>query len=380
MKTQITFLCILISISSLFAGQRIYVSSYAKGKDAKAIHVVDMDLKTGALTFVSSEASGENPSFLAQHPNGKILYAVNQIDSGTISSFSIDANSGSLSLLNRYSTKGSIPCHLGIDPSAQLIAVANYMSGSVASFKLKENGELSPLSSFTQHYGSSVHQRQRSAHAHSINYSKDGKFAYSADLGNDKLMVYSVDTQGGKLIPMPTYSLSLPPGSGPRHIAFNSDETQLFILNELSSMLSSFKVIGQNQFELVGHYKTIQENQTKNLSTAEVFVHPNDQYVYASNRGNYNSITVFKIHDGARLEKIQTISAEGKTPRNFALSPDGKWLLAGLQNSNNIRVFKLDPQTGKLSKTEHSLALPKPVCIIFSNTKQKSKTLVNTKN
>jgi len=372
MKKTLALCCILFYLFSLQADSyKIFVGSYTKEDEAKGIYVVELDRSSGALNLISTETSGPMPSFLAIHPNGTSLYAVNEINQfkgltgGMISAFSIDAKTNSLTLLNRYSTMGGAPCHLNVDPTGKMIGVANYSGGSVIAYVIKENGALGACSSFHQHYGSSVHARQKSAHAHSFDFSADGKFAYVADLGLDQVFVYSVNADRGELIPQAQSNLRLPAGYGPRHIAFNPKSERLFVLNELSCMLSDFKVTQFDRFESLGHHSTLPDGYEGEKSTAEVQVHPNGHVVYASNRG-HNSIAVFNIESSGQLKKIQTISVEGKTPRNFCLSPDGKWLIVAHQDSNSLRAFEVKPN-GELLLTEQTLSVFKPVCLVFKN-------------
>ena len=248
-----------------------------------------------------------------------------------------------------------------------MAVVANYGGGSVAAFPLQPDGSLGARSDLEQHAGKSVNaKRQEAPHAHGVTFSRDGLHLVVPDLGIDRVKVYAVDAAKASLTPRPAADLSLAPGSGPRHAAFSRDGRQLYVINEL------FSTITVADFD--SHTGGLRATQTLSTlptgysglsTTAEIVVHPSDWYVYGSNRG-HDSIAVFRRNPktGA-LAWVGVTPTGGKTPRNFAVTPDGAWLIAANQDSDTLTVFAIDQASGRLSATGHSLSLPRPVCVAF---------------
>ena len=349
----------------------VYVGTYTGG-ESKGIYQFELDLKTGKATAPTLAAEVSNPSFLAIHPNGKNLYAVGELSDfegkkgGAVSAFSIDKKSGKLKLLNQESSVGAGPCHLVVDGTGKYVLVANYGGGSVAVLPIDDNGKVAQASSFIQHEGSSVNpQRQKAPHAHSINLDKANRFAFAADLGLDKVLVYKFDAAEGKLISNDPAFASVSPGAGPRHFAFHPGGKFAYVINEIHLTVTAFEYDSQR-----GELKTLQTTSTlpkgakgDNFSTAEVQVHPSGRFLYGSNRG-HNSIAVFSIDQNTgKLTHVGNESTQGETPRNFAIDPTGGYLLAENQGSGTIVIFKIDPETGELSDTGTVVEVPSPVCI-----------------
>ncbi len=340
----------------------LYVGTYTKKEGSKGIYRFGFNTETGALSSGELVAEAKNPSFLAIHPNRKFLYSVNEVDgSGGASAYAI-TQQGKLMPLNQQPSKGAGACHLTVDPAGKYVLVANYGAGNISALPIQPDGSLGEATGFVQHTGSGPNQRRQEApHAHSI-YTQDG-FVYACDLGTDQVLVYRLDAAKGTLAPSDPPFAKVPPGSGPRHLAFHGGYA--YVINE---MLNTVTVFQHNErsgaLEPLQNITTLPEGVTGNSSTAEIFVHPNGKFVYGSNRG-HDSIAVFAIGEGGRLTAVAHTSTQGKSPRNFALDPSGRWLIAANQDTNNMVVFKVDASTGKLTPAGHSAQLGAPVCVTF---------------
>ena len=348
----------------------VYVGTYTRGTKSKGIYVYRLDLASGVLTPVGTAAGAENPSFLAIRPDGRFLYSVSETGkfqgqpSGAVAAFAIDARTGQLRLLNQQPSAGSGPCHLVVDRWGKNVLVANYGSGSVGVLPIQQDGRLAPPSSAIQHQGSSAHpQRQRGPHAHSVNLDPANRFAFVADLGLDKVLIYRFDADRGSLTPHEPPSISLKPGAGPRHLAFHPNGRFAYVINEIDSTLTAMQYRADaGQLAALQTLSTLPEPVEGN-TTADVHVHPSGRFLYGSNRG-HESIAIFAIDgESGQLTAMGHASTRGRTPRNFALDPTGQYLLAENQASNTIVVFRIDPQTGKLSPTGQVVEVPAPVCI-----------------
>src|SRR5438105_1360845 len=205
----------------------LYVGTYT-GKDSKGIYRFDFDPATGKLTGKAVAVEIGNPSFLAIHPNKKFLYAVGESGdfegkkTGAVNAFKIDPATGDLKLLNQQASEGAGPCHLVVDKAGKNVLVANYGAGTAAVLPIDADGKLGKASCTVKHEGTGGNpKRQDSPHAHSINLDAANKFAFCADLGIDKIMIYRFDADKGKIAKNDPAFVELAAGAGPRHFAFH---------------------------------------------------------------------------------------------------------------------------------------------------------------
>ena len=339
-----------------------FIGTYTSGS-AEGIYRSELDAENGRMSNPTLVATMTNPSFLCLHPTLAVVYAVSEVAEGEqqISAFSI--SDGKLELLSSHSTTGSGPCYVSTDQTGRYVLVANYGSGSVCSFSTTKSGALNKIVSRQQHTGSSIHpNRQQGPHAHCITVDPSNRFVCVVDLGLDQVIVYRL-TQDGQLKNHSVFACT--PGHGPRHIAFHPDGKHAFVIHELTCQISCCSW-DQTSGELkeIHQVSTLPEDLKAGFSTAEILVHPNGKFVYGSNRG-HDTIAVFEFSD-SKLTRIQNISTQGKTPRNFRIDPTGRFLLAENQNSDSIHSFSLDAVTGKLTPTGESIKIGSPVCIKFA--------------
>lgn len=351
----------------------VYVGTYT-AKDSKGIYAYRFDAVSGETSPVGLVAATENPSFLAVHPSGRFLYAVNETDkfngkpTGAVSAFSIDRKTGKLKLLNQVSSLGQGPAHLSVDKSGRYVLVANYDGGSAAVFPIGKDGRLGEASAFVQHTGSSVNrERQASPHAHEIVVSNDNRYALVADLGLDELLVYKFDAAQGSLTPNDPKFAKISPGAGPRHIAFHPDGRFVYLINEMQSSIDGFSYEAETgTLRLLQTLPTVPRGFTKNNDGAEIAIDSAGKFLYVSNRG-HDSIAVFGVDSrNGTLSPVEDIPSGGKTPRDFAIDPTGAWLFAANQDSNNIVLFHVDPRTGRLTPAQRELRVTAPVCVVFA--------------
>ena len=370
LATLASGMCVLPGMAADPARESIsvYVGSYAKAED-NGIHHFKVDTASGALTAAGGASGVANPSFVAVSPDKKFLYAIGETGGkkgGAVASFSIDEKTGALTKLSESNSGGAGPCYVTADKSGKVVLVANYSGGSIASLPVSADGKLSEPATFVQHTGSSVNKgRQGEPHAHSINVSPDNKFALAADLGLDKILVYRLDAENGTMKANDPAFGELPPGSGPRHLAFHPSAKYVYVCGEMTSTVHAYAWDGEKgSLALLQSLSTLPE-PVKGNSTAECQVHPSGKFVYVSNRG-HNSIAVFKVDEATgKLTAAGHCPTGGKTPRNFCVDPSGQILIAANQDSNNVVVFKIDAATGMPKATGHEVSVPKPVCVKF---------------
>jgi 6-phosphogluconolactonase len=356
-------------------GYLLFVGTYTNTKaGSKGIYAYRYNASSGQLTSLGVAAETENPSYLAVDPTYKFLYAVNELQdykgakSGAVTAFAIDHKTGKLSRLNEVASRGEDPCYISLDKTGKYVLVANYTSGNIAVFPVQKDGSLGEASAFVQHHGTGPnHERQEGPHAHFIQTTADNRFAVVSDLGLDKLLVYRFDVANGSLAPNDPPAADLPPGEGPRHLAFTPDNKFAYSVNELKSTVTAFSFdAAKGVLERFQTISTLPKDFTGQNDTAEIHVHPNGKFGYASNRG-HDSIAQFSIDaKTGELALVHHFAIQGKTPRDFELDPTGTHLLVAGQDSNNIVVFRIDPSTGRETlKTDDIVKVPSPVGLTF---------------
>ena len=348
----------------------VYVGTYTSG-DSEGVYICRLDLSSGKLALIKTVKGLVNPSFLAVSPQHRYLYSVNEVSKfdgrtgGAVSAFSINQKTGDLTFLNQQPTRGAAPCHLIVDNTGKFVLTANYGGGNVSVFPVLSDGRLGAMTDFVQHSGSGLDpERQKAPHAHSVIMDSSNRYAFAADLGIDKIMIYRFDTEKGKLIPDDEPSVKLKPGAGPRHFTFHPGGRYAYVINELNSTITAF-----SYNETRGSLKEIQTVSTLpgdfsgRNSCADIHVSPSGKFIYGSNRG-HDSIVIFAIDvQTGRLTYVGHQPTQGSTPRNFAIDPTGTFLLAANQRSNNIVTFRINSQTGNLIPAGSVLKIPSPVCI-----------------
>jgi 6-phosphogluconolactonase len=362
----------LVYIGTYTEPIRFGTGKILQGK-GEGIYVCRLDQTSGAMELVGKTTGVTNPSYLTFDSTGHFLYAVNELKeyegqpTGTVSAFVVDPTTGRLEFLNKRPTHGTDPCHVLVDNKRKYVFVANFMSGSVCVLPVLDDGSLGEASDFIQHQGSGIDPaRQRGPHAHSVTLDEAGRLAFVPDLGLDKLMVYTFDSNRGMLEANDVPWIKMKPGAGPRHVAFHPGGKLAFLINELDSTLASLSYDGRKgTFKVLQIVPTLPEGYHGASTCADIQVSPSGAFLYGSNRG-HDSIVVYRINE--RTGKLTYVGHEptrGKTPRSFGVDPTGRFLLAANQDSDTIVTFKIDPLTGKLQPTGHAIQVPTPVCIKF---------------
>jgi 6-phosphogluconolactonase len=367
-------LCLPAEAASKGGEMLVYFGTYT-GKKSKGIYVSRLDTATGKLSAAELAAETISPSFLAAHPKGGFIYAVNEVSdfagkkTGAVGAFAIDAATGKLTLLNQRSSVGPGPCHLVTDKAGKNVLIANYGGGSVAVLPVGKDGSLAPASSFIQHTGSSVNKgRQAAPHAHGIYVDAANRFAYVPDLGLDQVLVYRFDAGKGTLTAGEPSSASVAQGSGPRHFAFHPKGRFAYVINEMVCTVTAFACDPKRG--VLTEVQTLSslptgESVKPGYSTAELYAHPSGKFLYGSNRG-HDTIVGYAIDEKTgKLTLIEHTSTQGKIPRSFGIDPTGKWLLAGNQNSDTVVVFGIEAKTGRLTPTGQTIEVGAPVSFAF---------------
>lgn len=360
-----------------------YVGTYTRGAPggssgrapATGIALADVDPTSGALR-VKATVPSDNPSFLALHPNGRWLYAINEVKdfegktAGSVEAYAIDDASGALKLLNRRALSGPIPAHLAVDPGGTHLVVALYTGAAFDVLPIAADGSLGAVASTLKQTGSGPNKvRQEAPHPHAVTFDPQGRYIAAADLGTDKVLILAL--QGNALERVS--EVALPPGAGPRHVAFHPSGKWLYVINELSSTITGWSydpdkgTIGAE----VAVASTVPAGFPDHKSTAEILVHPSGRFLYGSNRKfadhpQADAIVGFKIDEATgALSLIEHTTKDIAFPRAFQIDPTGAWLYACNQKGDTIVQHRIDAATGKLTPTGNVTETPTPVCLVF---------------
>jgi 6-phosphogluconolactonase len=333
----------------------LFAGSQTQGDaDGKGICLIRFETKTLRAEVLPIYTDSVNPTFLAMHPDGKTLYAVQETDTwdgnegGAVVSYHIDIDEQGMPVLTKDSevlSSGTYPCHLAVDPSGTILSVSNYGSGSAVFYRLAPDGRITEQVLLKdQHSGSGpVTERQEGPHMHSTVFDRSGTFCYSADLGTDRVSTYTVDQELPGILKHDELTLTVPAGSGPRHLLFGPAAGTLYLVEELSNEVTLLRQDpATGALRLIESYETLPEDFYGFSKTAEIRISADGKYLYCSNRG-HESITRYAIDaEDGRLNRLGCSPCGGSTPRNFIIDPSDTFLFCANSASNAITVFYLD--------------------------------------
>jgi 6-phosphogluconolactonase len=370
MKKFLLCICLFISVLSYTQTNEFYlfVGTYTSGK-SEGIYVYKFNANDGSVKFISNIKT-YNPSYLTTSADEKFVYSVNQNGNdkpNETSAFNFNKQTGALSFINKQNVNGVGPCYITVDKNNTWLFTANYTSGSLSALPINKDGSIGELKQLIKHEGnSSVKGRQDAAHVHTTVFSPDEKYLFVTDLGMDKITRYNFNSTSSQ--PLTTTSDSLInsfAGNGPRHIAFHPNNKFVYVINELSGTIDAFNY-KNNKTKLLQTISTDTSNR-KDKGSGDIHISPDGKFLYASNRGNDNTISAFRIDKKGKLALIDVQSTQGKTPRNFMIDPTGNYVLVANQNSNSIIVFKRNLQTGLLQLTDTKIDVGNPSCLKMIN-------------
>jgi 6-phosphogluconolactonase len=351
-----------------------YTSLRGVSNGSAGIYSFHWNARTGSLSAIRAAGLSNSPSFLAMHPNGKFLYAVNEggsAEADRITAFAIDRAepSGQLRDLGSVSSMGKGPCHLSLDSSGRWLFVANYRSGGIAVYPVQSSGALGEARQAIRQQGSSAADGSTKApHAHEIVQTPDGRFVLSVDLGLDAVFVYRFDAHSGALTAHDPAAMRLPSGYGPRHLVFSKDATKVYLLTELTAKLITLRWdAALGSLTRLAEISVLPADYTGPPSAAELALSADGRFLYASNRAQSNSIAAFRLDRHGIPTSIGTLASGGTTPRFIVIDPSGRFLLAANQDSNGIAAFRIDPASGALHLQGDATEIPAPVDIVFSH-------------
>jgi len=367
MKNIYAALLSIFTLASLQAQENkfnLIVGTYTKSCESKGIYVYEFDSNTGDFNLKSNTENILNPSYLTVSNDSKFVYSVSENDNkSSVSAFGFNSKSGKLDFINYQSPNGMNPCYIINDDKN--VITANYSSGSISVLEKNNDGSIGEVKQVVQHTGKGINvKRQEAPHAHMVYFSPDKKYVLANDLGTDKVYSYQYNPNSASEVLKLKSSFDVKPGSGPRHLIFSKNGKFVYVLQELDGTITSFSY-ANGMLKKVSETTVVAPEFKGDVSAADIHVSPDGKFLYATNRGTANDISVFRILKKGKLEFVQRTSTLGKGPRNFNIDPTGNFLLVGHQYTNEIVVFKRDKKTGSLSATGKKIELCSPVCLVF---------------
>ena len=380
----------------------LYVGSYTEivagdfGGHGEGISCFAFDASAGELKLLNNQFQ-VNPSYLSiasimhsssiklETKSSTYLFAVSEIIASkkpVIHTYTIHENY-SLSLINTQAIEGGCPCHIHYFKNAEgqsFTASACYETGNllIHNINVEPTADVNfhePLNIY--HKGSSQHpSRQTHAHAHCTFFDIESNKLLVCDLGLDQVKVYSVQKNKenskaenkNEFTAVEEQIISLPAGSGPRHICFDKNYAYGFIINELNGSITIIKYNAEKKeyeikvnFDLSGQLSESSINT--DLGGAAIRVSADVRFVYTSMRSD-NTIRLFAFDRiSESLNYIASYPTGGRTPRDFTIDPTGKWLLVAHQDSDTIAIFNVNSYNGTLSLFNTVENIKSPVCL-----------------
>ena len=346
---------------------KLLVGTYTSSSEKDGIYVYEFDSKTGDIKFISKVSGEDNPSYLAVSTDKKLVYAVNEVNDGKVSSFKFNHITGELTFVNRVSSGGANPCYISVDKRNKYVFTGNYGSGTLSAIPLNEDGSLSNDLQIIREEGSGIDmRRQKGPHVHCTVLSPDNNFLFTANLGTDKISAYrfEVSKSSNPLTPAdPAFTL-VEGGSGPRQFTFHPNGRFAYLITELTGKIIAYDYMNGRLTEKQTIALASPDSEGR-VDAADVHISPDGSFLYVSSRGNLNEIVIYSLNRFGEMDPVGRQPTLGKTPRNFVIDPTGKFLLVANQNSNEIIIFRRDHKTGLLTPADKSIQVSQPVCLKF---------------
>ena len=363
MKKLLTVLTFFFTLNANAQNYNLLIGTYTNKGNSDGIYVYNYDTQT-AETKLKSSVKTINPSYLAVSKDKKFIYAVNEDGkNSTISSFKFNSKDGKLTFLDKRSSEGADPCY--VTTNGNQVIVANYSGGSLAAFYTSVDGKFLNPNQVIKHTGKSIDpKRQLSAHVHQVQLTPDKKYLIANDLGEDQIYSYKIAATHARELTLHKV-IKTNAGSGPRHLAFTPNGKFAYLAHEFNGKITAYSYVNGN-FEKLHEVETVAKDFKGKIDGADIHVSADGKFLYETNRGDLNTISLFAIANDGKLTFIETISTLGKGPRNFAIDPSGNHLLVAHQYTNDVVIFNRDSKTGKLKDSGKRINVGVPVCLVFS--------------
>lgn len=364
MKFPITLLFTLLLMENAVSQRStLLIGTYTHSCESAGIYMYDFDPATERFAFLGNTENVVSPSYLTISPDKNFVYSVNEAGpDSSVSAFYLKEGASSIGFLGKQPAGGEDPCYI-INDDFHVIT-ANYSGGSISVFPKNRYGGIGEARQIVKHTGTGPDKdRQEKAHVHMVQFTPDHKYLLVNDLGTDKVYIYEYHPEAEKQVLRLKRAVSVKPGSGPRHLAWSPDGRFVYLLHELDGTLTVFRY-NNGDLDKIKETSVVDPAFKGKTGAADIHVSPDGRFVYATNRGDANTITVFERADNGHLKQLQQLPTAGRSPRNFTFDKSGNYLLIANQDSSNITLFRVNRELGTLEYTGKELALCMPVCLV----------------
>jgi len=346
--------------TALAESATLLIGSYSEPGDS-ALRAYRFNPADGSAEYLYSMPVA-NASFFTQAPSG-IVYAVCESDEAASTVTALRPDADGAEVLNVKPVGSSSPCYISVSPDGQFVLTANYGGGTVAVFPIKPDGALGDRRMLIPFEGSGpVERRQQSSHPHCIAFTPDNLHMLVDDLGTDRINIFNV--REGDYSPVagtPDTVINIKPGSGPRHIVFNPKGDIAYLINEISDEVTVLRYDGYT----LTPAQYIAADTAGAHGAGDIHLSADGLHLYASLRLKHEGIATFDVDRHTGLLTWRSHTPTGGHPRNFTLSPDGRYMLVACRDAGAVQIFAVDPHSGTLSDTGRRIDVPRPVCVRF---------------
>ncbi|MCD7971493.1 MAG: lactonase family protein [Candidatus Azobacteroides sp.] len=340
------------------------IGTYTDGTSSEGIYAYEVDMDKDFIREMSVAKNVINPSYLALSEDEAFLYSVNENgNNSTVGAFRFYKETGEIIPLNEVTNYGADPCYLSV--TDKHVITADYSSGTISVYGRNPDGSLTDTLQFIRHIGKSTNpERQEGAHVHQTVLLKNNRYLLATDLGTDNIQLYKYKENESHHILVAKDSIKMKKGSGPRHLVLNNAEDKAYVLHELDGTVTVLSLDEKGKMKIIQETSVVTQDDVKS-GAAEIYLSPDEKFLYATNRGTANDITCFSVGQDDKLTFVQQIPTGGEGPCHFNITPDGKYIFIGNQQSHIITIFERNEETGMLTDTGKTIEIGAPVCLIF---------------
>lgn len=310
-----------------------------------------------------------NATWLVVDPGRPLLFAVDEQPQGRVSSLGIGARS-ELTVLDSVDSGGAEPTYASLSEDGRALFVAHYATeprpgGSLSLLPVSDTGSLGPVRQrWHQPFEQPGSLRQGSSHLHAA-VAIDRQLLVT-DLGADRVYAfdYRSTAKGPTLTPADPPFLAVPTGSGPRHLVFDARGRHGYLSLELGNQVALLERQG-TRLTFRGQVDLDPAPAAGDNRLGALHLSQDGRFLYVARRGVHNQIVAYRVREDGGLDELQRHDSGGEEPREFTLSPDGRFLLVANQRSDRITVLRRDPASGRLQDVVQELQTPAPATLRF---------------
>lgn len=336
---------------------QILIGTLTGDNGSEGVYLMDFNLDDASYTLLDTEMVG-NPTFMVPGENG-MLYVASEYSDGTETAVSCFLGDSSMEIQSAKSVDGEVsggnPCNIIVVDGN--VITSNYTGGTMSALHINADGSLSDL------FAMYVPEGEGESHMHCATLSPDGKYLFTNDLGKDALYRF---TTGDSTDPFKdactAYQFDRELHPGPRHMIFSQDGRFAYLLHELGDMLTIFSY----DDGVLEHLSTQMAYDGEGHGSADLHFSPDGMFLYTSHRLKEDGISVFSINKETGEATRVGFCKTGTHPRNFAVSPDGQYILCACRDSQKVEIYKINSETGMLENTGKFIPVPEPMFVMFN--------------